>query len=43
MSYWRKFTFYTKQEAEIFQRAFKMTPEREFDEKLGQTVFVFQW
>ena len=42
-TYNRKYTFYTKHEAEIFERAFNVVPIREFNEKLGQTVFIFQW
>lgn len=43
MNFWRSYKFFTKDEADIFARAFNMTPKKEFDEKVGQTVFVFQW
>lgn len=44
LSVWRSYRFRTRHEADLFQKAFKLDkPLKEFDERIGQTVFVFQW
>jgi hypothetical protein len=38
-----RYTFYTKHEADLFAKCFKTPYVRKFNEKVGQTVFIFQW